>query len=105
MLAERSAQFNARIKQGRCDVVCSKVRAVCMTVMDDNKLVRASKLCPDDRAEHFHHFLRDHLQQQLERKAPLTRAVYVDDVGKYMKGYGGYITSFSFVIQDTSRVQ
>jgi hypothetical protein len=79
-------QFNAALKQGRFDVVCGKVRAVCMTIMDENRLVRASKLCPDDRSEHLHGFFRDHLQHQIERKMPLTRAVVVDDVGKFSNG-------------------
>lgn len=53
----------------------------------ENRLVRTSKLCPDDRSEHLHDFFRDHLERQVHNKMNITRALYVDDVGKFSTGF------------------
>lgn len=81
------ATYNMHVEQTRNDRVAAKVRAVGLTVLNQEKLVLEFRLCPDDSSAHFHAIFRDIVLRQLEADSRcLPKAVYVDNMQKYAKG-------------------
>jgi hypothetical protein len=57
-----------------------------LTVINQAKLILAFKLCPDDRACHFHSVLESILDRQINNGVRLAAAAYVDNMGKFQQG-------------------
>lgn len=75
-----------------------RVRAVALTVLDDNKLILASPLVPDDRLVHAVDVLKRVVDFLLEQRKPMLAAVFCDSVLKYSNGcapfgFGSYAVS------------
>lgn len=63
-----------------------RVRACCVTVLDERRLILASKITPDDRLEHWLLLFRQIVNSQLRAEHPAPACVYVDDVKKFAPG-------------------
>lgn len=81
-------QFNdfdtSKIK--RTSRVPVRVRACCVTVLDERRLILASKITPDDRLEHWLQLFRQIVDTQLRAGNPAPDCAYVDDVKKFAPG-------------------
>lgn len=62
-------------------------RAVALTVTDNNKLVLASPLVPDDRLIHALKVIRALIECQIANELPILSAAFCDSVKKFAKGY------------------
>lgn len=62
------------------------MRAVALTVTDNNRLVLASPLVPDDRLEHALGIIKALVKSQIDNDQPVLAAVFCDSVAKFAKG-------------------
>ena len=76
-------QFNEPIKKKRNQRAVLPVRAVCHTLLNQDRLVLASTIAPDDRNEHLLTDFKRVQRNQITAGHPPSSAIFVDDVRKY----------------------
>lgn len=75
------------MKKHRTDMQPVHMRAVALTVTDNNRLVLASPLLPDDRLIHALKILTALIECQIANELPILAAAFCDSVRKFSKGY------------------